>query len=324
MKLIAEMCQNHNGDIQILKDMVAAAAEGGATHAKIQNIYADDLSFRSEFESGEVSASGEIRTIHRPYKAEYDRLKKLELTIEEQNIFISECKKFNLIPLTTPFNLMRIPEIKNFGWKAVKVASYDCGSLPLIKELEKSFDEIIISTGATYDDEIEATANYLNQKDQPFSLLHCVTIYPTPLSEMNLRRMEFLKKFTSSVGLSNHSLTERDGVKADIAGIFLGGEVFERHFTILPQDQTRDGKVSITSSDLREIVSFYNLSESDRKNYIKENVPEFELMLGQEKRALSSEELLNRSYYRGRFCNKLEGKEVFNWDDNVNWGEFIR
>lgn len=319
MKLIAEMCQNHNGDFDILKQMIEAAAEGGATHAKIQNIYASDLAMRQEFEEGQVDASGKVLCIKRPYQSEYDRLKLLELTVKEQEMFILECRKYGMIPLTTSFNIQRISEIADLGWRSIKVASYDCGSLPLIEKLSDSFDEIIVSTGATYNDEIEKTAKYLQQSQKQFSLLHCVTIYPTPMEQMHLRRMTFLKQFCDSVGLSNHSLTSRDGVKADVAALYLGAEVLERHFTILPEDQTRDGKVSIRKEHLAEIVTFNDLSESDKKAYIEEKIPEFDVMLGDENRTLSHEELLNRAYYRGRFCNKFGGKQVFNWEQSFDW-----
>ncbi len=314
MKIIAEFCQNHNGKADTLKRMISEAAEGGATHGKIQTIFADDLSFREEFETGSLDEHGKTQTIKRPYQSEYDRLKKLELNYEQHRQFIEECDKAGLIPLTTAFNLTAIPHIKEFSWKVIKVASYDCPSIPLIKELCKYFDELIVSTGASYDNEIEETAGYLNSIQKNFTFLHCVTIYPTPLDQMNLSRMDYLRKFTDQVGLSDHSLVSRDGVKAALAAIYLGATALERHFTILSPEETKDGKVSIDKTDLEEIVSFSNLSKPDQKSYIGEHIPEFDSMIGKQKRDLSDEELLNRAYYRGRFCNKVNGKQLFNWE----------
>ena len=295
--------------------MIASAAEGGATHGKIQTIFADDLSRRPEFESGETDATGQVVTIKRPYQPEYDRLKSLELSYEQQHRFARECRIAGLEPLTTAFTVTAISQIRDLGWQTVKVASYDCGSLPLIKALAENFDELIVSTGASYDEEIETTANYLNSVGKPFTFLHCVTIYPTPLAAMNLARLDYLRRFTPRVGLSDHSLTARDGVKAALAAVHLGADTIERHFTILEPGQSRDGPVSITQSHLAEIIAFARLSESDRKDYLTAHVPEFAAMTGSVSRALTPEELRNRAYYRGRFANRIDDdRMVFNWE----------
>ncbi|MHB1275049.1 MAG: N-acetylneuraminate synthase family protein [Candidatus Humimicrobiaceae bacterium] len=314
MRIIADFCQNHNGDFETLKSMINEAANAGATFGKIQTMFADSLSYREDFENGKFDSDGKVIAIKRPYRAEFERLKKLELTYKQHEEFIKECNNAGIIPLTSVFTIDSIPMIKNLGWKYVKIASYDCGSLPLIKELSNHFEELIISTGATYDSEIEDTANYLNGMNKKFSFLHCVTIYPTPLEYMNLKRMEYLRKFTASVGLSEHSLVERDGVKASAAAIYLGADVIERHFTILPAESTKDGKVSIRREHVKELIDFSNLNKLEQEQYINKNIPEFEILIGEEERDLSEIEILNRNYFRGRFCNKINNKQVFNWD----------
>jgi len=314
MKIITDFCQNHNGSFEILKKMIREAAEGGATHGKIQTMFADDLSFREKFEEGKFDSEGNIITIKRPYNLEYERLKKLELSYEQHAAFVNECKNAGIIPLTSTFNITSIYKLKDFGWQSIKVASYDCSSLPMIRVLADNFNELIISTGASYDYEIENTANYLNGLNKKFTFLHCVTIYPTPLEYMNLKRMDYLKRFTPSVGLSEHSLVSLDGIKASVAAIYLGADAVERHFTVLPEEETRDGKVSISKKHLQELVYFSKLSKNDQKGYICKYIPEFEKMLGCEKRELTKIELLNRDYYRGRFCNKISGNQIFNWE----------
>jgi len=317
MRLIAEFCQNHNGDWDTLMRMIGAAAEGGATHGKIQTIFADDLSFRERFESGVTREDGSITTIKRPYRQEYDRLKKLELSFDQQARFVTACRAAGLEPMTTAFTLSSIPHLSQMGWRAIKVASYDCGSLPLIEALAMHFDEIIVSTGATLDDEIEATAAYLNGKRKNFSLLHCVTIYPTPLSEMHLARLDFLRGHCRSVGLSDHSHVAKDGVKAALAAVYMGAQVIERHFTILPAEETRDGPVSIRKEHLRTIADFGSLPKSDQKLFLDQAVPELSSLIGKRTRSLSREEMLNRDYYRGRFCNKVAGQQIYNWENEA-------
>lgn len=310
--IIAECCQNHNGDKQILKDMIAAIAESGADYAKMQTITAADLSFRERFE---VGAEGD--SIERPYQAEYDRLKKLDLLEEDHRWFIEECHRAGVKPMTTVFTRQKVPFLASLDWNAVKVASYDCGSYPLIHDIKDRFDHLFISTGATYDEEIKKTAEILQGKK--FSLFHCVTIYPTPLDQFHLARMNWLKQFTPSVGLSDHSLVARDGIKASVAALSLGADVIERHFTVLEPSESKDGPVSIHPGQLKELVEFSKLSPEDQKLFVKENIPEFDSMIGQETRDLSEEELKNRDYYRGRFVSKVDGKEIFNWEEGYEF-----
>ncbi|MBU8902475.1 MAG: N-acetylneuraminate synthase family protein [Victivallales bacterium] len=314
LKIIAEFCQNHNGDWDILKRMIAEAAEGGASHVKIQSIFSDDLSYREEFENGKVDDNGETICIKRPYQEEYDRLKPLEISYEQHIKFIDLCKQSDLIPMTTAFTVDSIDKLKDLGFDCIKIASYDCGALALIKKAAKNFKHLFISTGATFDSEIEASANFLNENKSSFSFLHCVTMYPTPLDAMNLKRMNYLKQFTPSVGLSEHSKYSLNGIKACLAAIYLGADVIERHFTVLAAEDSRDGIVSIYKKDLALMDEFASYSQQEQKNYIDENIPEFSVMLGTDKRDLTKAELLNRAYYRGRFCNRKDGKQIFNWD----------
>ena len=84
-KIIAEFCQNHCGDFDVLSEMVESAAKAGATHGKMQTIFAENLAYRPQFEKGLVE-DGKVRSIKRPFKTEYDRLKGLEITQKEQTL----------------------------------------------------------------------------------------------------------------------------------------------------------------------------------------------------------------------------------------------
>jgi N,N'-diacetyllegionaminate synthase len=275
------------------------------------------VSYRPEFEEGAVDAAGKTLVIKRPYAPERDRLKKLELTYEQHRLFIKECRRAGIEPLTTAFNLTVVPELARLGFKSIKVASYDCGSLPLLKALTEKFEEVIVSTGASEDAEIEAAAAHLKASGRRFTMLHCVTIYPTPLDAMNLARMDYLRGFTPEVGLSDHTLVSRDGVKAALAAVHLGAAAVERHFTVLPEGETRDGRVSVRKEHLAEIARFAALSRAEQRAYLDEKVPEYPSMLGSKERRLTHEERLNRAYYRGRFCNKIDGKQVYNWESSA-------
>ncbi len=311
MKFIAEFCQNHNGDFELLKDMIYAAKEAGCEYAKIQTIFADMLSFRERFEDG-LTENGVVKSIKRPYKLEYDRLKKLELTLDQQAEFVSICKKNEIKPLTTIFSKDSLSSIKNVGFDDIKVASYDCGSHTMIQEIKDDFNKIFISTGASYDKEIEKTAQILNKKD--FTFFHCVTMYPTPLNEFHLNRLKYLQKFSNEVGWSDHSLVSRDGVLGTCAAVYYGAQWIERHFTILPASQTKDGPVSINLEDTKRLIEFSKLSSDDQLIFLNQEYPLHKETLGKSRRNLGYDELLNRDYYRGRFSSRLNNKTIYNWE----------
>lgn len=310
--IVVDACQNHNGDQQILKEMIQAAKEGGADCIKIQSIRSDELTHRKRFEKGVFE--GEIcKTIERPYEAEYNRLKSLDLGRDLHAWFVEECHRVGIQPMTTVFTFSELEFLATLDWDTIKIASYDCASLPLLKSLKKRFKKLIVSTGATYDNEIEQTAALL--KGHAYAFLHCVTIYPTPLDEINLRRIDWLRQFTPEVGYSDHSLVERDGLKAAYAALFFGAAIIERHFTILDRTKTKDGPVSINPDELSRLVAFSQLTKEEQAAYIQSEIPEYDEMLGEPTRALSDVELLNRDYYRGRFAAKAKDGVRYNWEE---------
>lgn len=320
MKLIAELCQNHNGDFDTLRRMVDAAAEGGASHVKIQHIYVRNLVYRAEFEEG-LKQGGVTKAIQRPWELEYDRLKGLELSENECMRFVEYVESVGLVPMTTCFARGDIERIAQQGFRTIKVASYDCASFPMLRELAARFDHLYVSTGATFDDELRHSADILRKHAKSFSLLHCVTQYPTPLEAMHLKRLEWLKQFTAEVGFSDHSLVSRDGLVAAKGAIYCGAEVVERHFRILDASETKDGPVSISKDDVRALVEFAKLSKEDQFIHLNELCAQWEQMLGLAERTLSHEEILNRDYYRGRFATpRFDGVHgnasmIHNWEE---------
>jgi sialic acid synthase SpsE len=315
--LIAEFCQNHNGRYDVLARMVEAAARHGATHGKIQAVFAREVTYRPQFEEGLVVA-GTVKAIKRPYRPEYERLNGLELSVEEMARFVRLCEDNGIVPMITCFTRAQVGILAELGFRSVKVASYDCASYPMLRELRARFSTVVVSTGASYNDEIRHAARILDGHE--FALLHCVTIYPTPLDQMHLARMGFLRELTDRVGFSDHSLVARDGVVASMAAIHLGARVVERHFTILAPEATRDGPVSIGPLELRRLRSFAEMDPSDRQRELDSRHPNWRLAIGERDRRLSDAELLNRDYYRGRFASPRPEsgpgtRMIFNWEE---------
>ena len=135
------------------------------------------------------------------------------------------------------------------------VSSFDCASFKLIDELSKSnFDKIIVSTGATFDREIEKTVSILKNNNQKFALLHCVSIYPTPLWA-HLNRISYLKSLSEEVGISDHSNYDIDGPKLSLGAVYFGATIIGKHFTILDKPKTKDGIVSANHKELKDLLN---------------------------------------------------------------------
>jgi N,N'-diacetyllegionaminate synthase len=311
--MIAECCQNHNGNREILKKMIHEAASNGADFVKIQAIRSKELTHRERFDEGQTDAAGKQLVIKRPYQPEVERLAKLDLSLDDEAWFVEECWRAGVAPMTTAFTRTGAREVKDLGYEAIKIASYDCASYPLLREVKKYWKSVYVSTGATYDEEIEKAAEILSDVD--FHLLHCVTIYPTPMDELNLRRMSFLRKYCKNVGYSDHSKVETTHLWASKIALALGASCIERHFTVLEKDETRDGPVSIKPHQLKELNEFAKLSRFEMMEIIKKEYPEWEISLGTATRPLSHAEMLNRDYYRGRFASLVDGEFVYNWEE---------
>lgn len=311
--LIAECCQNHNGNQDLLKKMIHQAAENGADYAKIQAIRSSELTYRERFEEGEIDSNNKVKTIKRPYQTELERLSKLDLNKEQEHWFVEECQKAGVKPLTTVFTRQAVEEVKNMGYEAIKIASYDCASYPLLKDVKAVWNKIFVSTGSTFDEEIAKAAEILEGSD--FELLHCVTIYPTPMEALHLNRIKWLQQFTSKVGYSDHSKPVESGLWASKIALALGASCLERHYTVLGPTETKDGPVSITPAMLAELRAFADLDNSEQLEIIQREYPNWEIALGDATRPLSETELLNRDYYRGRFASKVKDKIVYNWEE---------
>ena len=319
MRIIAELCQNHNGDPDLMRRMVDEAAEAGATHVKLQNIHASTVAFRPQFEEG-LEVDGRTLAIRRPWAAERDRLAGLELDGAVVDEFIVRARDLGVVPMTTCFTRGEVAQVADQGFEEVKVASYDCASFPLLRELAERFDRMVVSTGATFDDEVIHAAEILRDRVD-LTLLHAVTIYPTPLDELHLARMDWLATLAPTVGLSDHTLVARDGLIAARAAITLGAQVVERHFTVLPPDETRDGPVSIDPEGLRTLVAFAQLEPGEQRERLAAEGIDLDRLRGDAHRGLSEAELLNRDYYRGRFMTPRAGGDqratamIPNWEE---------
>ena len=199
----------------------------------------------------------------------------------------------------------------------VKVASYDGMSFPLIDILASKFKHLIISTGACYDEEIIEVNNKIKGKhpDVKISYLHCVTKYPQRVSDGRLLRINWLKQFSHSIGLSDHSGRDFPVFLSKVA-IYLGIDYLERHFTSRKFNETKDGPVSINKDELSNLIDF---SKKDKETQLSELTNEYgrdllDKSLTYQQSMSTIDEVKTRNYYRGRFASKnKDGSYNFNW-----------
>ncbi len=311
--IIAEFCQNHNGDVDVLNRMILEAKQSGASHAKIQGLYSSELTKRLEFELDNQKEG----SLFRPYKAEFDRLSKLDLSLEIETHFVEECKKSGIIPMTTVFTHLGLERALKAGFKSFKIASYDCASRELISRILPHADELVISTGATLWSEIELTSQLVAEKKSShtrIAFLHARTIYPTPLDEMNISRMLFLRYLGWETGLSDHSRPEVDGLVASKLAIHLGASYIERHFTILARTETKDGPVSITPSELQALSNFSRKDPLLRYQELSELKNLAKICFGVSELEIDNREAANAKYYRGRVASWHNSKQIYSWE----------
>lgn len=309
--LIAECCQNHGGDRSTLARMVDEAAAAGADLVKIQAIRSQDLVRRDRFEADAAHPDGSRSAILRPFDAERARLAELDLDEDDERFFVERCRAAGVRPMITIFTRFVADHYRSMGFEVAKIASYDCRSVPLLEEVAAAFPEVVVSTGATFDEEIvRATAVF---GEGQLSLLHAVTIYPTRLEDLHLARMEWLRDHCPRVGFSDHTAPAATGLKAAELALALGAELIERHFTVLAPEETRDGPVSIDPAGLAELRRFADLAPEERRAEIERTWPDWRMGLGDRQRDLSPVELANRDYYSGRFAARVEGRVVDNW-----------
>lgn len=127
-----------------------------------------------------------------------------------------------------------------------------------------------------------------------------------------------MRKFAKNVGFSEHSNSEKNGIKISIASLLYKPKYIERHFTILNKSKTKDGPVSLDPNELSFLIKISKRPMDEIKSYVKKNIPEFEKMKGFETRKLSDDELLNRDYYRGRFASlNKDNKFIYNWEEKI-------
>lgn len=232
--VIAEAGVNHNGSVSLALQLVDAAKAAGADAVKFQAYGAERLAARSAPMADYQKASrGGNRAPAAQREAEDTQLamlKELELGAAEFARIAEYCNEVGLTFLASPFDEAAVDMLAGLSVSPMKIPSGELTNLPLLRHIGALHCPVILSTGMSWLAEVEAAVRVLQEAGSSnITLLHCVTQYPTPPDQVNLRAMTTLATaFGLPVGYSDHT----EGIDIAIAAVALGATVIEKHLTL--------------------------------------------------------------------------------------------
>jgi N-acetylneuraminate synthase len=243
--IIAELSANHNGKIERAFETIKAAHDQGAHAIKIQTYTADTMTIDCNSEEFMIRGG-----LWNGYKL-YDLYKWAETPFEWHKAIFDYAASIGISIFSTPFDETAVDLLEHLNTSAYKIASFEATDLPLIRYVASKGKPMIMSTGMCSEEEIaEAVDTAREAGCKELVLLHCISSYPAPMDQANLRQMRNLAaRFDSLPGLSDHTL----GTTASVAAVALGACVIEKHFTLSRLDKGPDSEFSIEPDELKRL-----------------------------------------------------------------------
>jgi sialic acid synthase SpsE/sugar phosphate isomerase/epimerase len=286
--IIAEIGNNHQGNLKIAKKLIDKCVESDVDCIKFQMRTMSTL-YTNKGNSSDISADlGDQYTL--------DLLSKFQLSDDDLYAAFDYCLEKGKTPLCTPWDLDSLKKLEAYGMPAYKIASADFTNYELLEAVAKTYKPLFCSTGMSTEQEIIQSSDFLKNLGAQCIFLHCNSTYPTPYKDINLNYLPRLKKITKSlVGYSGH---ER-GINIPMAAVSLGAKVIEKHVTLDKTLEGNDHKVSLTPDEFTIMVK---------------SIRQIEESMGViEPREISQGELLNREVLAKSLVAKT----------NINKGEMI-
>ena len=221
--IIAEVGQNHQGELEKALEYIKVFASNGADVIKFQTrdnafLFSKDA-YEKEYNSENAFAQsyGEHR-------------EKLELHPKDLHLLKKECEKYGVKYMSTPFDEPSLDLICDVGVDLIKIASFDLGNLPFISKIAKKGLPVVISTGGGNLDDVRSSVKILQEGINDISILHCVSEYPCTHDRLGLETIkEYISEFPDCrIGVSDHF----SGVLSGPIAYMLGARIFEKHVTL--------------------------------------------------------------------------------------------
>lgn len=246
--IIAEAGVNHNGDIELAKQLIAAARAAGADVVKFQTFKTAKLvtktAEKATYQKGTTDAD----------ESQYAMIRKLELSRADHEFLIEECRRKGIGFFSTAFDTDSFDMLVEMGLDQVKIPSGELTNLPLLRYMTRLGMPVMLSTGMATLGEIEAALAVIEQAGTPrnrITVLHCTTEYPAPMADVNLRAMLSMKAALGvEVGYSDHT----QGIEIPVAAVALGARVIEKHFTLDRNMAGPDHQASLEPHELKAMV----------------------------------------------------------------------
>ncbi|MBX4261738.1 N-acetylneuraminate synthase [Clostridium estertheticum] len=259
--IIAEAGVNHNGDINIAKQLVDKAVNSGVDAIKFQTFKTEKLvtgyADMADYQKSNIGHTS----------SQFNMLKQLELS-QESFIKIREyCKYKEIMFLSTPFDFESADFLESIGMPAFKISSGDLTNIPLLEHIAKFNKPIILSSGMANLSEIEEALNAIYCLGNiEVAVLHCTSNYPAKLQSVNLNAMNTIRNAFKVVGgYSDHT----KGITVPIAATAIGADIIEKHFTLDKNMQGPDHKASLNPTELKDMVQAIRDVEMALGNGIK-------------------------------------------------------
>lgn len=247
--IIAEAGVNHNGHLELAKQLIDVAVKAGADAVKFQT-------FKSEKVISKFAKKAEYQMqTTDAVESQLDMVRKLELDENAHWELLEYCKKNNILFLSTPFDHGSIELLDRMGMEIFKIPSGEITNLPYLRHVGSLGKKIILSTGMSDLGEIEDALDILilaGTHKENITVLHATTEYPCPMEDVNLKSIQTIANaFAVKVGYSDHT----NGIEVPIAAAAMGSSVIEKHFTLNKMMEGPDHKASLEPHELEAMVS---------------------------------------------------------------------